>query len=848
MSMTIRRVLAAVLTAAVTLTGALAMQFAQAAQAQAVTTAGFDPGMIMSDSVFYDSNAMTASEIQTFLNKKVPTCHPEWDNNPSDIVCIKDYVTSTVAKNTVMTSGGTVLCTAVDARSGVTAAQVIDIVARACGVSQKVLIVLLQKEQGLITHQWPSSYRYDKATGYACPDTAPCDAQYFGLFNQLYNAALQFKRYKAYPTSYGYRAGQTNFIAYHPYTYSTGACSRASVYIQNQATAGLYNYTPYVPNQAALNAGYGTGDTCSSYGNRNFYLYFTDWFGSTRGIDVGVHVLEYYNAIGGATKTGVQTAAEVALAGGWYQEFTNGTIYVSVNGETAYMRKGYAFSNAYAAAGGPGGSWGWPLGSEFSITGGSQQEFQHVIATWTSATGVTTKPSDTGEGVGAHVLETYFAIGGKYRTGAPSGDEVALDGGWYQVFANGTIYVTANGETAYMRKGYAFSNAYAAAGGPAGSWGWPLGSEFSITGGSQQEFQKVTANWTSATGVTTKPSDTAEGVGEHVVDTYYLIGGKNRVGAPAGDEVALDGGWYQVFANGTIYVTAEGETAYMRKGYAFAIAYAAAGGPAGAWGWPLGSEFSITGGSRQEFQKVTATWTSAKGVTVTVRDTAEGVGSHIVDAYTAAGGSATTGAPTATEVAIGGGWYQVFANGTIYVTVEGEKTYMRKGYAFAIAYAAAGGPAGSWGWPLGNEYGITGGSQQKFQNVTATWTSANGVTTQSTAPDPVYTVKYGILSAYNARGGEAVIGKPIGPETAISGGWYQQFEKGTIYWTTSGVGSYLRKGYAFAGAYAAAGGPTGSWGFPLGDEFRVDSSTTRQNFQKVVATWTNATGVTVKAR
>ncbi len=54
------------------------------------------------------------------------------------------------------------------------------------------------------------------------------------------------------------------------------------MYIENQATAGLYIYTPYVPNQAALNNLYGTGDGCSAYGNRNFWRTFTDWFGSTR--------------------------------------------------------------------------------------------------------------------------------------------------------------------------------------------------------------------------------------------------------------------------------------------------------------------------------------------------------------------------------------------------------------------------------------------------------------------------------------------------------------------------------------------------------------------------------------
>src|SRR5690606_8182666 len=43
----------------------------------------------------------------------------------------------------------------------------------------------------------------------------------------------------------------------------------------------LYNYTPYQPNAAALSAGWGTAP-CGAYGNRNFYLYFTGWFGSTR--------------------------------------------------------------------------------------------------------------------------------------------------------------------------------------------------------------------------------------------------------------------------------------------------------------------------------------------------------------------------------------------------------------------------------------------------------------------------------------------------------------------------------------------------------------------------------------
>jgi hypothetical protein len=121
---------------------------------------------------------------------------------------------------------------------------------------------------------------YTRAMGYACPDTSggTCDAKYDGLFNQLYSAAKQFQRYTAKPMGYGYAAGMVNQIKWHP----NSACGTSSVHIENQATANLYNYTPYRPNTAALAAGYGQGDSCSSYGNRNFWSYFTDWFGSTQ--------------------------------------------------------------------------------------------------------------------------------------------------------------------------------------------------------------------------------------------------------------------------------------------------------------------------------------------------------------------------------------------------------------------------------------------------------------------------------------------------------------------------------------------------------------------------------------
>ena len=64
-----------------------------APKAQAADASKFDPGLIISDSVFYDFGTMTANEIQRFLNSKLPTCNDN-DGGPK---CIKDYVADTPA-------------------------------------------------------------------------------------------------------------------------------------------------------------------------------------------------------------------------------------------------------------------------------------------------------------------------------------------------------------------------------------------------------------------------------------------------------------------------------------------------------------------------------------------------------------------------------------------------------------------------------------------------------------------------------------------------------------------------------------------------------------------------------
>ena len=287
----------------------------------AVTGADFDPSRIIDDQVFYDPDTMTVQEIQDFLwdmlddSDQIPDGNPgSCDTNGVELyggqtrasyaeykynnlnaygiysgtkvpfICLPQYYENpTTGENNYweyvdatgkyenVNAGGT-------PTGAVSAAQIIYDISQTYGINPQVLIVLLQKEQGLVTDDWPWGIQYQKATGYGCPDTAPCNSEYYGFYNQLDKAAWQFIRYRDFPNNYGHVAGDpSQQVRYHPNV----SCGSSNVVIQNQATAGLYNYTPYQPNSAALSNLYGTGDGCSSYGNRNFWRIFNDWFGST---------------------------------------------------------------------------------------------------------------------------------------------------------------------------------------------------------------------------------------------------------------------------------------------------------------------------------------------------------------------------------------------------------------------------------------------------------------------------------------------------------------------------------------------------------------------------------------
>jgi len=221
---------------------------------------------------------MNVSQIQSFLNSKVPSC----DTNGSQPAT--EYGRSDLTHTQYAAASGwsspPYTCLRDYSENGLSAAQIIYNTAQQYTINPQVLIVLLQKEQGLVTDSWPLATQYKTATGYGCPDTAACDTQYYGFTNQINWSAKMFHAILTNNSSWytPYVLGN-NYIRWNP----ADSCGGSTVNIQNRSTQALYNYTPYQPNQAALNAGYGSGDSCGAYGNRNFYLYFTDWFGSVVG-------------------------------------------------------------------------------------------------------------------------------------------------------------------------------------------------------------------------------------------------------------------------------------------------------------------------------------------------------------------------------------------------------------------------------------------------------------------------------------------------------------------------------------------------------------------------------------
>lgn len=630
-------------------TTALATAFALVASvfvpapAQAVTLSGadFDPGSIVSDNQFFGGNSMSAAEIQDFLRQKVRRCGSLGN-------CLTVYSQNTFTREATSIHGDGVhpLCSRYLGANGETAAQIIFKVQQACNISAKVILVTLQKEQGLITNTNPTADKLKIAMGYACPDTAPCASKYFGFYNQVYSAASQFKRYTD-PNSSFYSSkpvGVRQPILYHP----NARCGTKQVRIRNAATHALYIYTPYTPNDAALANLAGSGDACSSYGNSNFWEYYQYWFNAKANLasDVAGLARSVTNSWGEL----VDDSTCTATANSCSFDYANAIATWSINGGTRYASG--AIAAKYRESSGVRGVLGSIAGPGESYNGGTngngaRQKFLNGF--------IYQNPSNDAFIV-LNDVHTYYAEsdGPGGSLGWPTSDAVCADGECAQNFTGG--YVISDGAGAFRVLDGAIAEYLQANGGLNSPWGRPISDAETRTFGAHgsgriQEFER---------GTVYEKNGTAYLVADGLAAALADVGGVVTVGWPLAEPERTDRILSQKYSAGRVVKVGSAVGVLIPTSSLKALKRA--GGLSGYLGSPTSDAERYVGkdrfaGTVQSFEG---------GVIVTGATGTYAMPQSLWETYYAAkGAKGRYGWPDSRATAAGSGWTQSFQRGAI---------------------------------------------------------------------------------------------------------------------------------------------------------------------------------------
>jgi hypothetical protein len=560
-----------------------------APHAHAANSQDFNPGNLISDAAFFNGNAMSANEIQTFLNGQVPRCTLGDPGRPAGGVytfpngyqvtlansCLKDFRTDIPS----LPPDG--ICSAIS--GGVmTAAQMIRAVGFACNISQKVLLVLVEKEQSLVSDTFPAQSQYDHATGFNCPDTAPCSSASAGIFKQTYSAARQLQVYGTAPFTW-YPVGVSSQVAFQASNVNPN-CGSSPVLIQNRATAALYYYTPYQPNQAALANLYGSGDSCSSYGNRNFWRMYTDWFGSTQVVaslpDYAIAIEQAANAAGGVL--GVAQSDYVrndSNGGGWTKLYSNGMIMFTASAGAHVIRS--PIKADFVALGGVQGTLGWPTDDMISLTangGGYRQTYQggRLFHATGAASGYLVK---------GPILAALIGTGGvSGPLGWPTSPETCTALGCTQSFQNATVACLKDG-TCFDSRSMDTLSASLQPGLGSSTGGYTLSSSSSGVSGLIKGFTNGLVTYSTTTG--------AHVIRSPIKADFVALGGvQGTLGWPTDDMISLTangGGYRQTYQGGRLFHATGAASGYLVKGPILA-ALIGTGGVSGPLGWPTSPE------------------------------------------------------------------------------------------------------------------------------------------------------------------------------------------------------------------------------------------------------------------
>jgi hypothetical protein len=268
---------------------------------------------IIDDGVFINKDTMSEGAIQSFLEGKVPNCQPGY-------TCLKDYVDPSVNKK---------------------ASRIIWEEAQAVGLNPQVILVTLQKEQSLVTDDFPYESQYRSAMGYGCPESqSVCDSQYYGFYNQVRLGAKLLRvgldrncgntsSFPGWSVNSRWRVNNTTTV------------DGKSTFIGTCATGSLYNYTPHRADSGWLTA----GDGNHYYGNYNFIYFFTRWFGSTFAGDYDTNVAWNFEALEGSSSAVSQSESRTG-------QTPSSVVYNTVLHLFYYESTGGNLKHAYADSNG----------------------------------------------------------------------------------------------------------------------------------------------------------------------------------------------------------------------------------------------------------------------------------------------------------------------------------------------------------------------------------------------------------------------------------------------------------------------------------------------------------------
>ncbi|MHB9112004.1 MAG: N-acetylmuramoyl-L-alanine amidase [Thermoleophilia bacterium] len=336
-----------------------------------------------------------------------------------------------------------------------------------------------------------------------------------------------------------------------------------------------------------------------------------------------------------------------------------------------------------------------------------------------------------------------------------------------------------------------------------GAPGGAIIEQYPVTGGKAQDFQTGRLIWNQSFN-----------------NTYWVVGailsrydsfGKwdSFLGLPTSDEYGAGSGRVSDFEHGQIYWSAATDAREVHGG--ILAKYIAAGGP---WrfGFPTSDEYDVPdrpGSKESDFQLARVYYRNDGGGTFITYGA-------ILGRYLAWGGPAALGLPASDEydlAGVSGGRVTDFDHGRIYWTQATDAHAIWTG-PFYDKFMSLGGPTGTFGLPVDDDFVASNGRAQNLQRAIMTWQSSLGA----------HVVYGGIRGKYNLMGGPTgYLGLATTDEMdvpGISGARESDFQNGRIFWHAS-TGEHSVIG-GINQLYTALGGSP-VLGIPASDEFDLPS-------------------------